>query len=162
MILWFRAELVNLMRWRLDNNLGYRTTLPLEFTNTNNNPIYTVIFATSNDTGSKIMTDVFAKHGVDLEKMRLSAKAQRRMRRKFRWRTPRASGRAGPPAGCAWLRRPTGTRGRRRRSCTASRAPAATTRPGPSGTAVARRAGRRSRGRPAPPRRGPVGGRRSR
>jgi hypothetical protein len=25
----FRAELVNLMRWRLENDLGYRTTLPL-------------------------------------------------------------------------------------------------------------------------------------
>ncbi|CCK64157.1 three-Cys-motif partner protein TcmP [Mycobacterium canetti] len=75
----FRAELVNLMRWRLEKELGYQTTLPLEFTNANNNPIYTVIFATSNDTGSKIMADVFAKHGVALEKMRLSAKAERRM-----------------------------------------------------------------------------------
>lgn len=75
----FRAELVNLMRWRLERHLGYKTTLPLEFTNKNNCPIYTVIFATSNDTGSKIMTDVFAKHGVALEKMRLLAKAERRL-----------------------------------------------------------------------------------
>jgi three-Cys-motif partner protein len=75
----FRAELVNLMRWRLETELGYRTTIPLEFTNTNNSPIYTVIFATSNDTGEKIMADVFAKHGVALERMRKIAKAEKRI-----------------------------------------------------------------------------------
>lgn len=75
----FRAELVNLMRWRLEQCLGYRTTIPLEFTNTSGHPIYTVIFATSNDTGQKIMTDVFAKHGVALERMRQLAKAERQI-----------------------------------------------------------------------------------
>ncbi|EHB54018.1 hypothetical protein MycrhDRAFT_4481 [Mycolicibacterium rhodesiae JS60] len=75
----FRAELVNLMRWRLEQVLGYQTTIPLEFTNTTGHPIYTVIFATSNDTGLKIMTDVFAKHGVALERMRKVAKAERQI-----------------------------------------------------------------------------------
>lgn len=75
----FRAELVNLMRWRLQHELGYATTIPLEFTNTTNHPIYTVIFATSNDTGHKIMTDVFAKHGVALERMRKLAQAERQI-----------------------------------------------------------------------------------
>lgn len=75
----FRAELVNLMRWRLETVLGYETTIPLEFTNTSGHPIYTVIFATSNDTGQKIMTDVFAKHGVALERMRQLAKAERQV-----------------------------------------------------------------------------------
>jgi len=75
----FRAELVNLMRWRLEHELGYRTTIPLEFTNTSNHPIYTVIFATSNDTGEKIMADVFAKHGVALERMRRLAQAERQL-----------------------------------------------------------------------------------
>lgn len=75
----FRDELVNLMRWRLQHELGYQTTMPLEFTNTTGHPIYTVIFATSNDTGSKIMTDVFAKHGVALERMRQVAKVERRL-----------------------------------------------------------------------------------
>jgi three-Cys-motif partner protein len=77
----FRAELVNLMRWRLEHELGYRTTIPLEFTNTKNHPIYTVIFATSNDTGNKIMTSVFSKHGVALEKMRRLAQVEREIER---------------------------------------------------------------------------------
>ncbi|MDO8942366.1 MAG: three-Cys-motif partner protein TcmP, partial [Desulfobacterales bacterium] len=75
----FRNELVNLMRWRLENELGYATTIPLEFTNTTGHPIYTVIFATSNATGNKIMESVFAKHGVALEKMRLTRKVERRI-----------------------------------------------------------------------------------
>jgi three-Cys-motif partner protein len=77
----FRAELVNLMRWRLERELGYRTTIPLEFTNTTGHPIYTVIFATSNDTGEKIRADVFAKHGVALERMRKLAQAERRLKK---------------------------------------------------------------------------------
>nr|WP_230987539.1 three-Cys-motif partner protein TcmP [Mycolicibacter heraklionensis] len=75
----FRDELVNLMRWRLEKELGYATTIPLEFTNTNGQPIYTVIFATSNATGNKIMESVFAKHGVALEKMRATRKVERRL-----------------------------------------------------------------------------------
>lgn len=77
----FRAELVNLMRWRLEKELGYATTLPLEFTNTIGHPIYTVIFATSNSTGDKIMGSVFAKHGVALEKMRATKKVERTLAR---------------------------------------------------------------------------------
>jgi hypothetical protein len=73
----FRAELVNLMRWRLEKELGYATTIPLEFTNTTGHPIYTVIFATSNSTGDKIMGSVFAKHGVALERMRTTKKVER-------------------------------------------------------------------------------------
>ena len=75
----FRAELVNLMRWRLERDLGYSTTIPLEFTNTTGHPIYTVIFATSNATGDKIMGSVFAKHGVALEKMRAAKRVERIM-----------------------------------------------------------------------------------
>ena len=52
-----------------------------EFTNTSGHPIYTVIFATSNDTGEKIMADVFAKHGVALERMRKLAQAERQLRK---------------------------------------------------------------------------------
>ncbi|WP_037084199.1 three-Cys-motif partner protein TcmP [Prescottella equi] len=77
----FRGELVNLMRWRLERVLGYKTTLPLEFTNENGNPIYTVIFATSNDTGAHIMNSVFSKHGVALANMRNMSKAAKRLER---------------------------------------------------------------------------------
>lgn len=73
----FRGELVNLMRWRLEHELGYCTTLPLEFTNENGNPIYTVIFATSNNIGEKIMSSVFNKHGDALQKMRNAHKASK-------------------------------------------------------------------------------------
>ncbi|WP_440712092.1 three-Cys-motif partner protein TcmP [Gordonia sp. FQ] len=75
----FRAELVNLMRWRLENELGYGVTIPLEFTNSSGTPIYTVIFATANETGAKVMGDVFAKHGVELAKMRNRSKAQKKL-----------------------------------------------------------------------------------
>ncbi|EUA08510.1 hypothetical protein I546_4522 [Mycobacterium kansasii 732] len=75
----FRNELVNLMRWRLEKELGYATTIPLEFTNTTGHPIYTVIFASANATGNKIMESVFAKHGVALEKMRTTKKVERRV-----------------------------------------------------------------------------------
>ncbi|MFT3714448.1 MAG: hypothetical protein QM774_00460 [Gordonia sp. (in: high G+C Gram-positive bacteria)] len=75
----FRNELVNLMRWRLENELGYGATTPLEFTNTSGQPIYTVIFATSNLTGNRIMESVFAKHGVALEKMRTTRRVEQRL-----------------------------------------------------------------------------------
>ena len=47
-----REEYVNLMRWQLENDLGYRRTHPLELKNTRGVPIYHMIFATDNDAGA--------------------------------------------------------------------------------------------------------------
>ncbi len=56
-----RAELSNLMRWRLENVLGYGTTHSFEMRNTTGQAIYTMIFATDNDAGNKIMTHIYKK-----------------------------------------------------------------------------------------------------
>lgn len=62
-----RAELVNLMRWRLEHDLGYATTLPLQVRNTVDRSIFSLIFATDHDVGDKIMRDLFegAEHAFD-------------------------------------------------------------------------------------------------
>lgn len=56
----FRAELLNLMRWRLERDLGYRSTHALELKNTNGSPIYSMIFATDNAAGDRIMSWIYA------------------------------------------------------------------------------------------------------
>ena len=54
-----REEYVNLMRWRLERELGYRFTHAFELKNTNGVPVYHMIFATDNDVGNE-------DHGGDL------------------------------------------------------------------------------------------------
>jgi hypothetical protein len=54
----FRDELTNLMRWRLEKYLGYKTTLGFKVTNTNGQGIFDMIFATDHWAGEKIMTDL--------------------------------------------------------------------------------------------------------
>ncbi len=41
----FREELVNLMRWRIEHELGYRVTHAFEMKNTGGGPLYSMIFA---------------------------------------------------------------------------------------------------------------------
>lgn len=55
-----RAEFVNLLRWRLEKALGYRTTHALQLVNTAGQPIYTMIFATDSKPGDKIMAHVYS------------------------------------------------------------------------------------------------------
>jgi three-Cys-motif partner protein len=54
-----RAEFVNLLRWRLEKVLAYRTTHALQLVNTAGQPIYTMIFATDSSPGDKIMAHVY-------------------------------------------------------------------------------------------------------
>lgn len=54
-----RLEFVNLLRWRLTNDLRYRTTHALTLGNVNNQPVYTMVFATDTDAGDSIMRDVY-------------------------------------------------------------------------------------------------------
>lgn len=54
-----RAEFVNLLRWRLERALGYRTTHSLQIATENNRPVYTMVFATDSQPGDDIMQHVY-------------------------------------------------------------------------------------------------------
>jgi three-Cys-motif partner protein len=54
-----REEYVNLMRWRLERDLGYRFTHPFELKNTRGATLYHMIFATDNDAGTRIMESIY-------------------------------------------------------------------------------------------------------
>jgi len=54
-----REEYVNLMRWRLERDLGYRFSHPFELKNTKGNTLYHMIFATDNDVGTRIMAAIY-------------------------------------------------------------------------------------------------------
>lgn len=64
-----REEYVNLMRWRLEQNLGYSWTHSLLVNNESNRPIYYMVFATDSDPGKKIMRDLYEKAQVTFPKM---------------------------------------------------------------------------------------------
>lgn len=54
-----RAEFVNLYRWRLEKELGYRTTHALQIVNTAGHPVYTLVFATDSAPGDVIMGHLY-------------------------------------------------------------------------------------------------------
>ncbi len=54
-----RDEYVNLMRWRLERELGYRFTHPFELKNTRGAVLYHMVFATDNDVGTRIMEAIY-------------------------------------------------------------------------------------------------------
>ncbi len=54
-----RAEFVNLLRWRLEQDLGYQTAHALQIVNTAGHPIYTMVFATDSTPGDRIMAHVY-------------------------------------------------------------------------------------------------------
>lgn len=74
-------ELVNLMRWQLEHQLGYATTLPLQMRNTRGNGIFTMIFATDHDVGNKVMRHLFAGAEDALDLMVANAKIQKKVDR---------------------------------------------------------------------------------
>ena len=77
-----RAEYVNLLRWRLQNVLGYAITHPLALGNVSDAPIYTMIFATDHPVGGRIMKDIYTHAGVhELPSLRSQALAHRSKRR---------------------------------------------------------------------------------
>lgn len=73
----FRDELLNWMRWRLETELGYQWTHWFELRNTNNQPIYAMIFATDNAAGNSIMSDLY---GVAAREYPLMLKEARQLR----------------------------------------------------------------------------------
>ena len=84
----FRDELVNLMRWRLQNVLGYARTHAFELKNTNGNPIYTMIFATDNLAGDRIMASIYGKAAALRPQMQAEAAACAQARRDEERGTP--------------------------------------------------------------------------
>ena len=73
-----RREYTNLLRWRLENTLGYRYTHSFEVTNTSGNYLYDLVFATDNEAGNRIMGDVYAATAQRLPQMRAEAYERRR------------------------------------------------------------------------------------
>ena len=74
----FREELTNLMRWRLEQDLGYQATLAFQVTNTGGSEIFDMIFATDHWAGEKIMTDLYT--AAERRQVELRAKAQLKRR----------------------------------------------------------------------------------
>jgi three-Cys-motif partner protein len=72
-----RDEYVNLMRWRLERELGYKWTHPLEVFNEQGLSIYHMIFATDHPLGTKIMTSLYSAALSEFPAMRQAARQQR-------------------------------------------------------------------------------------
>lgn len=68
-----RDEYLNLMRWRLENELGYQWTQPLEVCNTSGAPIYHMVFATDHKAGYRIMSHLYAQAAEEFPAMRAQA-----------------------------------------------------------------------------------------
>lgn len=75
-----RDEYLHLMRWRLENDLGYKWTHPIEVHNEQGVPIYYMIFATDHEAGNRIMQNVYARAAEEFPAMREQA---RRMRKRI-------------------------------------------------------------------------------
>lgn len=77
----FRAQLTNLMQWRLEKTLGYKTTMVFKITNTGGSEIFDMIFATDHPVGEKIMKDVYSSAMRRQPALRKRAQLQRRQDR---------------------------------------------------------------------------------
>ncbi|MGW5723412.1 three-Cys-motif partner protein TcmP [Amycolatopsis sp. NPDC003865] len=74
-----RWELVNLMRWRLETVLGYRSTHPFTMKNTGGQELYHMIFVSDHEVGDRIMRHLYGKALDQHESMRQDALARRRV-----------------------------------------------------------------------------------
>ncbi len=77
-----REEYINLMRWKLKNQLGYKWTHPLEFYTVNRHPLYSLIFATDHFAGDKIISHLYNQALKTFPKGRERAKEMREINRK--------------------------------------------------------------------------------
>jgi three-Cys-motif partner protein len=77
-----RAEFVNLYRWRLENELGYRSTHGLQIVNTAGTPVYTLVFATDSAPGDAIMGHLYGSAATKtIPEMQARAQIARQHRR---------------------------------------------------------------------------------
>lgn len=65
-----REEFLNLFRWQLERDLGYRSTHALEIKNLRGQPLYHMVFATDNEAGDRIMSDLYNRAARELPAMR--------------------------------------------------------------------------------------------
>ncbi len=72
-----KDQYVNLLRWRLEEELGYDTTHPLELKNTRGGTLYHMIFATDAPAGERIMSHLYNEAAADLPDMLREARDQR-------------------------------------------------------------------------------------
>lgn len=77
----FCDELTNLMRWRLERTLGYKSTRVFKIRNTAGREIFDMIFATDHAVGDKIMKAVYSKAMSRQEVLRVRAQQQRKQTR---------------------------------------------------------------------------------
>jgi hypothetical protein len=73
-----REEYVNLMRWRLERELGYRFTHPFELKNTRGGTLYHMIFATDHDAGTRIMESIYINAAKRVPEMQKEARDRAR------------------------------------------------------------------------------------
>lgn len=76
-----RDAYLNLMRWRLEHELGYRWTHPLEVRNERGQIIYHMIFATDHEAGDRIMRSIYAQAAAEFPAMREQARRLRKQQR---------------------------------------------------------------------------------
>jgi len=76
-----RREYTNVLRWRIEMDLGYRYTHSFEVRNTSGAHLYDLVFATDNDAGNRIMGDIYAAAAQRFEQMRAEAYERRRVAR---------------------------------------------------------------------------------
>ena len=69
-----REEFVNLYRWQLQHQLGYRWTHALEVKDLAGRPLYHMVFATDNDAGNDIMTWLYNAALAQMPEMRREAR----------------------------------------------------------------------------------------
>lgn len=73
-----RTELVNLLRWKLERELGYQQTDDFLVRNEANRPFYHMVFATDNAAGTRIMTSLYDRAESMFGDLRRQARNQRR------------------------------------------------------------------------------------
>jgi three-Cys-motif partner protein len=70
----YREEMVNLLRWRLEHELGYQLTARIPMRMPSGVPIYDMLFATDHPLGNKIMTHLYRRAAEREPRMRQDAK----------------------------------------------------------------------------------------
>lgn len=77
-----REELLNLMRWRLQDELGYRFSYSLTMINTNGHDLYDMIFVSDHQAGEKIMRHLYGKAKGEQGELLRQAQRRRNERRR--------------------------------------------------------------------------------
>jgi three-Cys-motif partner protein len=80
----YRDEMVNLLRWQLEQDLRYSMTARIPMNMTNNMPLYDMVFATDHPVGNKIMTHLYQNAARREPGMIQEAKARAKRQREDR------------------------------------------------------------------------------